>query len=333
MNNASKWWMGLNDPDLSIEDTQIGIIGVPYDGSVSLDVGAAEAPGVMRELSALVEPYTDTLIDLRKLRLKDLGDAVVDNLDAEKTQAAVTAAVTGLVEAGVLPVIIGGDHSITSAAVKAFSHMKDLGIIWFDSHPDLMDVYEGQVKTDACRWNHACPLRRVTELSCLNPEYVLLIGIRDIMEEEYRFAEEQGIEIITAYELDMISAQELAVRIERKFAGALGVYLSIDIDVLDPAYAPGTGVPVPGGISTRYIFSLLKEMQEHQRRAKRAGRHYIDLVGVDIVEVAPPLDIRNMTSLAAIGILKGILAFLAVQMEEGHKTEPLSAGRDHPRGG
>ncbi|MGE5391560.1 MAG: agmatinase [Deltaproteobacteria bacterium] len=333
MSNACEWWMGLNDPDLSIEDTQVAIIGVPYDGSVSLDVGAAEAPGTMRELSILVEPYTDTLIDLRQLRLKDVGDAAVDNSNAEKTQAAVEAAVSGIVKAGVLPVLVGGDHSITSAAVKAFSNYKNLGIIWFDSHPDLMDVYEGYEKSGTSRWNHACPLRRVTELSCIDTRYVLLIGIRDIMDEESRFAQERGIEIITAYVLDSISAGELADRIGRKFKGASGVYLSIDIDVLDPAYAPGTGVPVPGGIATRCILSLLREMLEREKQAFREEQHYIRIIGADIVEVAPPLDIRNMTSLAAISILKGILAFLAVQIGEGRRTEPLSAGSNHLKGG
>lgn len=317
MSNAARWWMGLNNPELPIEDIQIGILGVPYDGSVSLDIGAAEAPFVMRELSAMGEPYTDTLIDLRSMRVKDFGDVVVDNHNAERTQLAVTTAVSGLVNAGVLPLIIGGDHSITSASVKAFSQVSNLGVIWFDSHPDLMDVYQGNARTGAGQWNHACPLRRIIELSCVNKDYVMLLGIRDIMEEEYHFAQEHGIEIITADELLSISLKDLADRIGKKFAGAGGVYMSIDIDVLDPACAPGTGVPVPGGVSTRYMLSFLREITERERLAIKEGKHYIGLIGADIVEVAPPLDIRNMTSLTAISILKGILAFLTVQMEEG----------------
>lgn len=304
-------WMGLNNPHLPITDIHIGIIGVPYDGSVTHERGASEAPDVLREISADRWPLTENLVDLKTLQVRDFGDATVDNDDAFATQKAVTTAVTPIVEAGAIPLVLGGDHSITSAVVKAFQSKK-LGILWIDSHPDLMDTYKGLKGKKESKWNHACALRRICELDHVDLENVLIFGVRDFIPEELQFIHKNHIEVMYAQELHKMSETAIVERIGEKFMN-IPVYISFDIDVLDPAYAPGTGAPIPGGISSRFLLDIIFHLFEKEREYLTMSSHFLQVAGFDLVEIAPPLDVRRITCFAGISIIMSMFGYICLQ--------------------
>lgn len=306
-------WMGLHLPTLSLSELDVGILGVPYDGSVSHRAGAAQAPARLRELSRHARPQAENLVSLRGLRLRDLGDVPVRPDDPEATQQAIAAAVAPLAAAGAVPLALGGDHSITSAVVAALAVPANLGIVWLDSHPDLMDRYRGPRGRAESRWNHACPLRRICELPNVRPENVLIVGLRDYIPEEIAYIRGHGIEVITARDLGRLPPPAVVERIGAKFARVPAVYISVDIDVLDPAYAPGTGVPIPGGISTRYLYDIFLELFDRERKAQDAGERFLRLAGLDLVEIAPPLDVDDTTARAGLGLLTAMLACVALQ--------------------
>lgn len=313
LNDDSTLWMGLHSPHLAPNDLDVGVLGVPYDGSVSHRAGAAGAPAALRALSRHTRPHSETMVSLRGLRLRDFGDAAVDQADPAATQQAVTRAVQPIVDAGALPLVLGGDHSITSAVLAALHAHEEMGIVWVDSHPDLMDSFRGPHGRAESRWNHACPLRRICELPNVRPENVLIVGLRDSIEEEIAFIQQEQIEVLTARDLGRLSPADVAARIGRKFARVPALYISFDIDVLDPACAPGTGVPIPGGISTRYLYDLVWELYDREQEAQRAGRHFLPLAGFDVVEIAPPLDVGAMTVEAGMGLLTAMLGYVALQ--------------------
>jgi guanidinopropionase len=312
---VNKLWMGLHNPRLAAPELDVAIFGVPYDGSVSHAAGAAHAPAVLREISASLWPHTETGLSLRGLRLCDLGDVAVVAENATATQAAITAAIRPIVNAGVIPLVLGGDHSISPAAVAAFSSASELGVLWLDSHPDLMDSFGSVRGKEESRWSHACPLRRILELPNVRKENALLLGIRDFIPEEQEFIETHGIEVVYAWQLSRLAPGRVMERVRQKFAHLSDVYVSFDIDVLDPACAPGTGVPIPGGISSRYLYDLLLHMFELERRSlAQTGQHFLRVAGFDVVEIAPPLDVGQLTSLAGMGIITSMLGYIALQV-------------------
>lgn len=190
---------------------------------------------------------------------------------------------------------------MTTAAVDAFRPEGRIGVLWFDAHPDLMDRYKGLKGREESRFSHACPLRRILELPHVSPEELLLLGIREPIPEELRVIREEGIEVIWARELGRLTPEELVGRIGERFAD-IPVYISFDIDFLDPAHAPGTGTPVPGGLPTRFLYDLIQRLAGGPR-----------VVGFDLVEVAPPLDHGQMTSLAGLGIITEMFGLIARQ--------------------
>ncbi|MEA3355744.1 MAG: arginase family protein [Candidatus Bipolaricaulota bacterium] len=314
MSDENKLWMGLNAPQLAPSEIHVGIVGAPYDGSVTHELGAAHAPEALREISADTSPHTENHINLRGLRIRDFGDAEVDQDDALTTQKAIARAVTPLVEAGAIPLVIGGDHSGTSAAVSAFASRNEMGILWIDAHPDLMDSFKGIKGREESKWNHACPRRRICELPNVCPENVLLFGIRDLLAEELDFIREEGIEVIYARDLCELSLDTLVGRIHKKFQRVPEVYVSFDIDVLDAMSAPGTGIPVPGGISPRYLYDLLFRLLDREREYfNSTSDQLLRIAGFDVVEVSPPLDLNAITSLTAMGIITAMLGYICLQ--------------------
>lgn len=307
--------MGLHNESLGLEELHVAIVGAPYDGSVTAEAGAAEAPDVLRQVSSRGWPHAEGFVSLRGLKLRDLGDAAVLESDAEATQRAITAMVEPIVEAGAVPLVLGGDHSITSAVVSAFRSRADLGVLWFDSHPDLMDTFGSLRGKAESRWSHACPLRRICELPNVRAENVLLLGVRDLIPAELDYIRERDTQVLYARDLSHLSPEAVVAAIERKFAAVPEVYISFDIDVLDPAFAPGTGVPIPGGISSRYLYDVLLRLFEREQQCRRdSGRHVLRVAGFDVVEIAPPLDVGRMTSLAGMGIIAHVLGYLALQL-------------------
>src|SRR5215469_7949796 len=274
-------WGGL--PAAAAADASIVIAGIPYDRSAVYRGGAAEAPAAIRRLSAVMPPLDEHGRHLGGLTLHDLGDQdmgasvadgwppVADRLAAVPPDAFLT--------------VIGGDHcSVIPVLVAEARRHENLAVLWVDAHPDLCDVSRGG------RWTVGCALRRAIELGGLDPRSIVLAGCRDFDAEEVAYARTRGVVLVTASEL---AAEPAAAgsRVTRALQGRR-LHVSFDIDVLDPAFAPGTEVPSAGGLSTREALRLLEA-------ATRLSRP----VGLDVCEVSPPLDQAGVTSLAALKVV------------------------------
>jgi len=306
-----KLWTGLHRRAEDTDALDVAVLGVPYDGSVSHDRGAAEAPDVLRTLTADAGPWTEDLVSFAALRLRDLGDVEVDADDDEAAQAAIEARVRGLPDDAVV-LTLGGDHSITAGVVAGLRSRGPTGILWFDAHADVMDAFRGIRGRTTSRWNHACPLRRICELPTVAAENVLVVGVRDLLPDEVRFIRDVDLDVVYANELSKISPSALADRIARTF-GTFGtvdrLYVSVDIDVLDPGCAPGTGVPIPGGSTTRYLLDVLQALTARARSSSGLP----PIAGFDLVEVSPPHDVGRITALAGRAIIAQLLGLVAVQ--------------------
>jgi agmatinase len=262
---------------------QILLAGIPYDGSAVYRRGAAEAPEAIRRLSAALPPLTEAGRSLGPLRVRDVGDLDLGP-DVESGWPAVAERLAGL-EAGAILTVLGGDHCSTIPVLAAQRRRHpDLAVVWVDAHPDLCDVSRGG------RWTCGCALRRAMEVSGLGPADVVLAGCRDFDPEEIELIQAQGFSMVGIAE----AARDPAAAGRRLAETVSGrpLHVSCDIDVLDPAFAPGTEVPSAGGLSTRQALDLLGALVSGRR-----------LVGVDVAEVAPPLDPSDITVLAALKLI------------------------------
>ena len=263
------------------EDAEICILGVPFDATETYRRGARFGPESIRGSSLSVEEYSPELdLDLGDLMIADLGD--IEAGDVKETLGRIEDKVYGIVGRNKLPVVLGGEHLISLGAVRALKEKyKDLRVIQFDAHLDLRDEYEGE------RLSHSTVMRRIYDIC--NDLYQ--IGIRSGSREEFDFAKENT----RIYGADDISASISDV-IEK--IGDKPVYVSIDIDVLDPAYAPGTSNPEPCGISTRELMDAVHKIGK------------LGVVGFDVVEVCPGYDKSEVTPITAAKIVReGILSF------------------------
>ena len=304
-------WMNLNDPGLPLGECHVGVIGIPYDGAVSRKSGARETPNVLRRISEDVGPLTESQVDLRGLRIRDLGNVEVPNdLCPEDAHKRIADHVKSLGPKDFILATIGGDHSVTCGVLEAYELDDQVGVVWIDSHPDLMDEFGGTRFDGFSKYSHACSLRRIVELPWVDPADVLLVGTRNTFPEEYEFITQYDIDTIYARELSTMSPSTLSKRIIRKFANQLRVYVSFDIDVLDPSAAPGTGVPVPGGISSRYLLDFIQSLYCRQSEGT------LSLLGFDIVEISPPLDVNQITCMVGMRIFVEMLGFIKRTQEE-----------------
>jgi agmatinase len=195
-----------------------------------------------------------------------------------------------------LALFLGGDHSVTIPLVTAFSRTVSgrFGVIHFDAHPDLMDEYDGH------RWSHACTERRVLELSNIEPRHLVFVGLRSWMAGELAFFDiHPEISIHTARDVYRRGIGAVADDIVAQLQGIDAVYFTLDIDGLDPAYAPGTGAPEAGGLSTRELLELLRLVCAR-----------LPIRALDIVEVAPPLDNADVTSFAAAKVIYEVFGWV-----------------------
>ena len=275
-----KPWGGLVGAPL--EGAHVVLAGIPYDGSAVYRKGAALAPANLRELSAVMPAVTEDGRTLDGLKVHDLGDLDA-GADIEKGWAKVAEQLATVPAEAVLTVM-GGDHctAIATLAAQARRHA-DLAVLWVDAHPDLCDFSRGG------RWTCGCAMRRALEVSGIGPARVVIAGGRDYDPEELDFIRARGMLLVSAQELasDNGASRTVADALDGK-----KVHVSFDIDALDPAFAPGTEIPSAGGLSTRQALDLL-------RTATRTSK----LVGLDIVEVSPPFDHGQVTTLAALKLI------------------------------
>jgi agmatinase len=293
-------WGDLCRPDYSPSDSDFSIIGVPYDGAACARTGAAQAPERIRFWSGHLTPFSEDRTRLGSLRVADLGDIpVTDQVsDFELIRKKIATLPN-------VPIILGGDHSITipvfQGQVQRYRDQR-LGVLWVDAHPDLCDVFTGS------KLSHACVLRRGLEFG-IRPEEVCLVGLRSWEEQEIDLIENGGLNVYTAAEVAEHGMKSVAGSVRSKLSDCDAIHISLDIDCLDPAYAPGTGIPEAGGLSTRDVITLIKTMQG------------LPLAGLDVVEVSPPIDPSEATVFAALRIIMEFLAVFARQMQKDRGLE------------
>lgn len=274
-------WAGLAGASLADADVVIG--GIPYDGSAVYRKGAAKAPERIRNLSPVMPPVTEDGRHLLGMAVHDLGDLDA-GLEIETSWPRIAATLAEVPRRALLT-MMGGDHCSTIPIVAAQARRHpDLRVLWVDAHPDLCDFSRGG------SWTCGCALRRALEVADLAPAAGAVVGGRDYDLEELEFMKQHGMPLIGSP--DMARDPEAAARRVTEWTGGRPLHVSFDIDVLDPAAAPGTEIPSPGGLSTRQALDFLAALS--------AGAH---LVGLDVTEVAPPSDHNDITSLAALKII------------------------------
>ena len=283
-------WADLSKPDFTPTDSDFTVIGVPYDGAASSRKGAALAPERLRFWSTHLTPFSEDRTRLGHLRIADLGDIPID--DQPRDFEAVCNKVATLPN---VPIVLGGDHSISIPVLEAQrTRYKDqrLGVLWVDAHPDLCDVFTGS------KLSHACVLRRALEFG-IEPQDVCLVGLRSWEDQEIDLIENGGLNVYTAALIAERGMRSVATSVYSKLSRCDAVHISLDIDCLDPAFAPGTGIPESGGLTSREVLTLIKTMQG------------LPLVGLDVVEVAPPIDPTEATIFAALKIIMEYVALFA----------------------
>jgi len=273
-------------------------MGVPFDNATSFRKGAARAPARIREITPHVSASTEERYRLERLRIRDYGD-VSGDLNWERYFATVEAQAIQTLRHP-LAIFLGGDHSVTIPLTAAFSQAVpgSFGVVHFDAHLDLANEYEGH------SWSHACTERRVLELPNIEPRHLAFVGIRSWMEDELAFLDAHPeIGVHTARDVYRRGIGAVAEEVVIQLQEVDAIYFTLDIDGLDPAYAPGTGTPEAGGLSTRELLELM-----------RAVFARLPVRALDIVEVAPPLDCNDATSFAAIRVIYEVFGWVQEKM-------------------
>jgi len=296
MFDHSKMWSGIATDDIS--EANVCILGVPFDGGASQGKGAALAPETIRLLTADYMPEaTEEKTVLKKRMIYDAGD-VEPSLNWEEYFDRVETQAYELMKTGKFCLFIGGDHSVTIPLQKAFGRYQKeaaekenikMGVIHLDAHPDLCHDFDGH------KWSHANTEKRALD-DIISPRDLCFAGVRAFeMEELDLLNENPEISVYTALDVYEKGVRKIFQKIEGQFKDYDSIYLTLDIDVLDPAFAPGTGTPVSGGLSSRELIELVKRIMKR-----------LPVKAMDLVEVSPPLDINDMTSWAAIRIMHDV---------------------------
>jgi agmatinase len=282
----------------SLEGLDVALLGVPYDGGTSYRSGARFGPRAIREQSSLIRSWHPVLKvhPFERLQVADCGDVDVVPISIERTYEAITARINEVVRVGAVPVCAGGDHSISLAILRAVAGRHGpVGLVHFDAHPDTWDEYFGS------KFFHGTPFRRAVEEGLVEPRRMIQVGIRGPLygPEDFEFQDRHGIEVLRIEAVKEMGTARIVERFERLRGGP--VYVSFDIDAVDPAYAPATGTPEVGGLSSYEALSLVR------------GLASLSIVGADVVEVSPPYDgPGQITALLAANLLFELICLLAL---------------------
>jgi agmatinase len=265
-----------------LEGVDVAAVGVPFDTATTNRPGARFGPEAIRDSSIALRPYHPALdVDVfAALSVVDFGDLDVTPGNAERSAGQIAEGLRPLVDAGVVPIVLGGDHSIVLGELRAHAARHGpLALVLLDAHADTWDSYYGE------RYFHGTPFRRAVEEGLLRPERSLMAGMRGPLYSASDLAEprEMGFELIAGDELRRLPAADYGRRV-RDRVGDAPAFLSFDIDVIDPAFAPATGTPEVAGLLPHEALGLLRAL---------AG---IPFCGFDLVEVSPPYDSRGKTT-------------------------------------
>ncbi len=275
----------------------VGIVGVPWDGGTTNRPGPRHGPRQMRDQSAMVRRMHQTshIVPYDHLNVADLGDAPVNPANLDDALQRVEGFYNKLVAAGIKPLSAGGDHLCSLPILRALGMKKPVGMIHFDAHTDLYDSYFGGFK-----YTHGTPFRRAIEEGVLDPKRTIQIGLRGSMYDldDFEFGEKHGVRLVRIEEA-LEKGPAVIMAEARQIVGEGETYVSFDIDMLDPVYAPGTGTPEIGGFTTFQAQQMLRLMKG------------INIIGADVVEVSPPFDPSGMTAYAGAVMMFEILCIMA----------------------
>lgn len=276
-----KPWAGLPAPSPGVPP-DARIFGVPLDRGSFYRKGAARAPATLRQLSAIFAPVTERAELFSDVTVEDAGDLPIVDGDMSANVDALAATIAKTPPATV-PIVLGGDHTTVAPTLVAQQRRLngEVAVLYIDAHPDLNDT------SRQSRWSNGCALRRALELGEIDPRRVLLLGCRDYDWEEVEYIRQAGVTLIPSAEAHRLTPAEFRNRVH-DVARDGRLHISLDIDALDPSAAPGTGIPAAGGLTSRELLDFL-----HALRG-------VSLAGLDVDEVAPPLDQGEVTSLAAL---------------------------------
>jgi agmatinase len=300
----------LEEPS-SFAGADVVIIGAPYDAGTTYRAGARFGPKMIRTTDYLPHdssrPHLALRVDpLKELRVVDAGDIEMPGVEARVPLDALEAAVRVVCEAGAMPLILGGDHTITWPDVTGVARVKGWGrvsVIHFDAHADTGEIQYGSLI------GHGLPMRRLIESGACRGDRFLQIGLRGYWPEPptLQWMAEQGMR---SFEMHEVVTRGLDAVLEEAFAIAVddcdGVFVSVDLDVVDPGMAPGTGTPEPGGLTGRQLLDAV-------RRIAIA----LPVVGIDIVEVSPPYDSAEITAFLANRVVLEMLAGILFRRQGG----------------
>jgi agmatinase len=285
------------------KDTDFVIFGIPWDYLTSIDApNSAIAPQKIREVSDNLALTSELGFEIPKIKLVDIGDVFIEIKNVEKNLKEIGNFVKNLYneKKDIVLVMIGGDHFCTYPVVKAIGknlkEKNNFGVLTFDAHLDLYQEWDKGV------YSHATISHRIYDLDFINNGNLLIAGTRDIDIPELEIAKKEKITYLDAYKLTEIGLSEYTNKIIDFFLNSdiKSLYVSIDIDALDPSIAPGTGFAIPGGFSYREIWKILRELTKN-----------FSIIGFDLVEVAPNLDnANNMTSNLAAKLIIEFISFI-----------------------
>ena len=284
---------------VDLQGVDVGILGVPFDAGTSYRPGARLAPREIRSQSSLIRTYNRPLgvAPFERLRVVDAGDVDASPVNLEHAHAAIGARIAEFVSAGALPLAVGGDHSISLPILRELARATGpLGLVQFDSHIDTWDEDFGS------KLFHGSPFYYAVIEGLVDPRRFVQVGIRGPMygPGDFAFHEEHGITVIGIDEVHRLGVEAVVGRV-RSVLGDAPVYVSFDIDAVDPAFAPGTGTPEVGGLTSYQALQLVRGL---------AGSR---LAGCDVVEVSPPFDgPGHITSLLAANLVFELLSVIAL---------------------
>lgn len=276
----------------------IALIGVPMDLGVTNRAGARLGPRAVRGIER-IGPFEHVLrqAPLQEAKVADIGDVPFrSRFDLASCHADIEAHLTGVVDAGVVPLCVGGDHSISYPILRAVGRSRPVGMVHIDAHCDTSGIYEGS------KFHHGAPFRQAVLDGVLDPERTIQIGIRGGADYLWEFSTDSGMTVLHVEEAVAMGMAVVAAK-AREVVGGWPVYISFDVDSIDPGFAPGTGTPEVGGLAPREVLALLRALSG------------LDVVGADVVEVAPQYDATTNTAQIAAQVMFTQLCLLATALQ------------------
>ncbi len=282
----------------------VAVVGVPFDSGVSYRPGARFGPAHIRQASRLLRPYNPALgvEPFSAQQVVDAGDIACNPFDIGAAIAQIEVGATALTASGTRLLTLGGDHTIALPLLRAMAaHHGPVAVLHFDAHLDTWDTYFGSPYT------HGTPFRRASEAGLIDLEHSMHVGIRGPLYAvtDLPDSERLGFASLTCVDVELQGLSTALDRMRDRL-GAAPIYVSVDIDVLDPAHAPGTGTPEAGGLTSRELLVMLRALAD------------LDVVSADIVEVAPAYDHAELTGVAAAHIAYELLSVMSCQPRSPH---------------